>query len=394
MTSINTNISALSALRNLHNTQSRLTETQERISTGFKIRSSKDDPSGFAIAQNIRGQVRSMGTITEAVALAKATMETAVAATKTINSLMDDIKANIVKAQNDNVDRDAIQADIKELVAQIDSQVQTAAFNGSNLINGGTDPFNILIGITKVAGVEAPDFITFNRFDLRAEGATTNSMLTETFDNTTDASSMFLKQNYTPGDVDNVSLNLRDNSVSPPLAVALDVPVAAGDDLDAIATNVQAAIRAIGTGDFGTVAVVADDAAGKALTFTNPGGESIAFDHGAFAFTGGGLSPLAAVNVTSTAGAEDALSIIDDLADKVRDTNQSLGSRQRRLDLQESFIGTLVDSLEGGLGALVDADLAKESVKLSAEQVKQDLGIQALGIANQNPRAMLQLFRS
>lgn len=394
MTSINTNSSALSALRNLHNTQGRLQEAQERISTGLKIRRSKDDPSGFAIAQSIRGQLRSMSTITESVSLAKATLATAVAATKTINSLMDDIKANIVKAQNDNVDRDAIQADIDELVEQIDSQVQTAAFNGSNLLDGGTAPFNILIGITKVAGVEAPDFISFNRFDLRAAGATTNSLLTETFDNTSAPSSMFLKQDYAPGDVDNLSLNLRDNSVSPSVAVVLEVPIVAGDDLDQIATKVQAAIRGIGTGDFPTVQVVADQAAGKELIFTNPGGEAIAFERGAFRFTGGGLAPLASIDVTTTARATQALSIIDGLAAQVRDTNQSLGSRERRLDLQETFVGTLIDSLEAGLGAIVDADLAEESVRLNAEQVKRDLGVQALGIANQNPRALLQLFRS
>ena len=393
MTSINTNISALSALRNLNNTQTRLQETQERISTGLKIRSSKDDPSGFAIAQNIRGQIRSMGTITEAVSLAKATLSTATAATKTINSLMDDIKANIVKAQNDNVDRGAIQNAIKELVAQIDSQVQTAAFNGSNLINGGTDPFNVLIGITKVAGVEAPDLISFIRFDLRAVGATTNSLLAETFDNTTDPSSLFLKQDYTIGDVSNVALNLRDTSAVPPVAIALDVPVAATDTLADIATNVQTAIQAAG-GDFADTTVTADAATGRELAFGNPAGKSVAFERGAFTFTGGGLAPLASLDVSDTAGAADALSIIDGLTDMVRDTNQSLGSRQRRLDLQETFIDTLVESLQGGLSALVDADLAEESVRLSAEQVKQDLGIQALGIANQNPRAVLQLFRS
>ena len=392
MTSINTNVSALSALRNLSNTQTKLQETQERVSTGLKIRSSKDDPSGFAIAQNIRGQVRSLGTITEAISLAKATLATAVAATKTINGLMDDIKANIVKAQNDNVDRSAIQADINELVAQIDSQVQTAAFNGSNLLDGGTDPFNILIGITKVGGVEAPDFISFNRFDLRSTGATTNSQLTETFDNTTSDSSLFLKEDFVPGDVNNVALDLRDTSVNPAVAVSLDVAIAAGDDLDAVATKVQAAIRAVGTGDFGTVNVVADDAAGKELVFSNAAGKQIAFEHGAFAFTGGGLAELASLDVTTTTRATSALSTIDGLTDVVRDTNQSLGSRQRRLDLQETFIGTLTDSLETGLGAIVNADLAKESVNLSAQQVKQDLGIQALGIANQNPRALLQLF--
>ncbi|WBY09458.1 flagellin [Sphingomonas sp. 7/4-4] len=71
----------------------------------------------------------------------------------------------------------------------------------------------------------------------------------------------------------------------------------------------------------------------------------------------------------------------------------TLGSASRQIDGQIGFVSKLSDSIEGGIGNLVDADLAKESAKLQALQVKQQLGVQALSIANQAPQSITSLFR-
>lgn len=71
----------------------------------------------------------------------------------------------------------------------------------------------------------------------------------------------------------------------------------------------------------------------------------------------------------------------------------TLGSASRQIDGQMSFVSKLSDTIEGGIGNLVDADLAKESAKLQALQVQQQLGVQALSIANQSPQSILSLFR-
>ena len=72
----------------------------------------------------------------------------------------------------------------------------------------------------------------------------------------------------------------------------------------------------------------------------------------------------------------------------------TLGANAKNIDFQSTFSRTLSDAVTEGLGALVDADLAKESAKLQALQVKQQLGVQALSIANQRPQAILSLFGS
>lgn len=99
---------------------------------------------------------------------------------------------------------------------------------------------------------------------------------------------------------------------------------------------------------------------------------------------------------TDAASAASALASTGDFTSKMSAVNTALntfGSNSKYLESQMSYNKEKLDSLETGLGALIDADLAKESAKLQALQIKQQLGTQALGIANQSPQGLLSLFR-
>ncbi len=106
-------------------------------------------------------------------------------------------------------------------------------------------------------------------------------------------------------------------------------------------------------------------------------------------------------NVTITAGtvidtatkATAAVSAIETSISNVNTALSKLGSGSKRLELQKAFVQKLSDTIQTGIGNLVDADLARESAKLQSLQVKQQLGIQALSIANQAPGTVLGLFR-
>jgi flagellin len=93
------------------------------------------------------------------------------------------------------------------------------------------------------------------------------------------------------------------------------------------------------------------------------------------------------------ADADTALTEIDTVTATVTSTLSTLGSASRKIEGQLSFNSKLSDVIESGIGNLVDADLAKESAKLQALQVKQQLGVQALSIANQAPQTITSLFR-
>ncbi|MEM8755377.1 MAG: flagellin, partial [Pseudomonadota bacterium] len=71
----------------------------------------------------------------------------------------------------------------------------------------------------------------------------------------------------------------------------------------------------------------------------------------------------------------------------------ALGTSEKRIEIQNDFMGTLIDSFKSGIGSLVDADLEAASARLQALQVQQQLGTQALSIANQSPQSILALFR-
>ncbi len=98
-------------------------------------------------------------------------------------------------------------------------------------------------------------------------------------------------------------------------------------------------------------------------------------------------------NVLNTsAGAATALTAIDAAITSVSDKLAALGSVAKRIEVQADFTTKLTDILKAGVGTLVDADLAEESAKLQSLQIKQQLGVQALSIANSGPQAILSLF--
>ncbi|WP_029415468.1 flagellin [Brevundimonas bacteroides] len=104
------------------------------------------------------------------------------------------------------------------------------------------------------------------------------------------------------------------------------------------------------------------------------------------------------VAATTTIGtatlATTALGLVNASIDNVSGALARLGTKAKALETHRTFVGKLTDALEAGVGNLVDADLAKESAKLQSLQTKQQLGVQALGIANQSPQILLSLFRN
>jgi flagellin len=111
----------------------------------------------------------------------------------------------------------------------------------------------------------------------------------------------------------------------------------------------------------------------------------------------GGSGALSTISTTSSIGtqtlANSMISTVDSAITAVSSALSKLGTGSKALDSHLTFVGKLQDTIDAGVGNLVDADLAKESAKLQALQTKQQLGIQALSIANQSSSILLSLFR-
>ena len=119
--------------------------------------------------------------------------------------------------------------------------------------------------------------------------------------------------------------------------------------------------------------------------------ETISMNRQDMSLTGLGLG--GTLDLTTAAGAEAARALVVTALDTASASLAELGAQAKQIEKHTTFVGKLMDSLEVGIGNLVDADMAKESARLQALQVQQQLGAQALSIANQAPQIILSLFK-
>jgi len=443
MSSILTNNSAMVALQTLQSVNSNLAKTQDVISTGKQVSSSKDNAAVFAISKVMESDVSGFKAISDSLSLGESTVAVGRQAAETVTDLLNQVKGKIVAAQEENVDRGKIQTDIDALTKQIGSVVGAAQFNGLNLVNGSnTDPVNILSSLDR----DASGNVTAGQIEVgRQNLSVTTPVAAQTFGNTDltatadaealidSAGSTTINDDSAPIDGGTSNASIANNSNE----VITIGQVSEGDsfqiDLGNVPVNVAGGGTATGERTFQYVASATDGTAdvaqnltnqisaffeaatesslalsatvsGNQITITNgDGGTSNAnLDIGLRAQTGGvpgssaasgGLGALQNVDVTTNSGATGALNAIEGLIQKSVDAAAAFGSVESRISTQSDFVGKLTDSLTAGIGSLVDANMEEASARLQALQVQQQLATQSLSIANQAPQAILSLFR-
>jgi flagellin len=275
--SINTNAQALIALQSLNNTNSQMSVTQKRVSTGYRVADAKDDGGAFAVAQAVRSDVAGVIAVGEQLGGVKGILQTTFAALSVVSDTMKQIRATLTRLADSAISADqrTTYEDQYELLAtQVASFVDDAYYNGRTLLSTDTAPTVNGGNITSIRNESG------NTFTIQA--------------------------------IDGEQLKM---------------------DLTAPASASIATTWIVSGGDF--------DSADKAISLAlNEFGAAMAF-----------------------------------------------------VDNQLRYNSQKVDAMETGLGALVDADLAKESSTLEALRVRQQLGVQTLGLANQGPQVLLGLFR-
>ncbi|NJO23211.1 MAG: flagellin [Sphingomonadales bacterium] len=313
MSSINTNVAAMTALQTLTQTNKMLTETQNRVSTGFRVNDASDNAAYWSIATTMRSDNKALGAVQDALGLGAATVDTAYTGVKAAIEVVDEIKSKLVTARGEGVDRAKIQTEITQLQDQLTGIASSAVISGAD---------NWLSVDSSVAGYSDTKSVVSSF--TRTGGAVTIQTI----------------------DIDTGGMNLFDSG-----AGATEVGII--DGLRDATGAIAAAGFSIATLDISALTNSAAD-----------------------------LTTLE----TYILGADSALSEMTDAA-------TDLGSTKSRIGLQQDFVKNLMDAIDRGVGQLVDADMNEESVKLQALQVKQQLGIQALSIANSNGQSILSLFR-
>ncbi|MBY6003903.1 flagellin [Salipiger bermudensis] len=429
MSSILTNNGAMVALQTLKTINNSLATTQGEISTGKRVADAKDNAAVWAISKVMEADVKGFKGISDSLNLGESTVAVARSASETVTDLLTDIKGKIVAAQEENVDRAKIQTDINALRDQIDAVVGAAQFNGLNLLSN-TDTtadsgnINVLASLDRSGtGVSASD-IAVAKQDLGTGEASTGTTNLDVSTNTTGvavgATATYVTFDGVGADDELVaganfkvtgSSNFAGDVSAEAYDFSADVEYVArdGDTLaDVTAAMVERLnFQAASDGLQITFSVNATNAG--QIDFTNNYDEAISDDNSvveqsdiadiatleaeADGTIGGGLELLAEFDVTTDDGTDAALAGIEGLLQTAIDSAAAFGSVQGRIETQTEFISSLIDSLKSGIGTLVDADMEEASARLQALQVQQQLGVQALSIANQAPQSLLSLFQ-
>lgn len=426
MSSILTNNSAMVALQTLRTINTNMSKTQNEISTGKSISSARDNSAVWAISKTMESDVSGFKAISDSLSLGSSTIAVARSASEQITDLLGEMKQKIVAAQEDNMDRDKLQTDITALRSQISSIVGAAQFNGLNLLSNrqggatvaqivgntgagagikGSGSVNVLSSLDRASGgaVTASN-ISVRKADLGTQASTAGSgtdlaaaaftgagaiangatvTMTVAGDTATAArngNAVLAGDGYTIGGLTGITNAVR--YVARDGDTVTDIARGLVERLNFEAKAANVSISAT-LGSNGAVNITNNTGAGITTTATlNTGGTA-----------GGGLSILADVNVSTKQGAAAALSAIEGLTQTAVRAGADFGSAQGRLEIQSKYVSSLMDSLKSGIGSLVDANMEEASARLQALQVQQQLGIQALSIANQAPQNILSLFR-
>ncbi|MBW7921854.1 MAG: flagellin [Rubellimicrobium sp.] len=426
MSSILTNTGAMVALQSLKAINADLAKTQSLISTGKSVGSAKDNAAIWAISKVMEADVQGFKGIADSLSLGGSTVAVARKAAETVTDLLKQMKAKIVSAQEENVDRAKIQTDIEALRDQIGSVVGAAQFNGLNLLsNHEKDAESGLVKVLasldrSVDGVTASS-ITVTKTDLTTQEAdfdggtyaagTGTSAVTL---NATHSVDVVIARTGTDGgdvysigltgtDADSSTFTPADYTTAGTVAGAKEMfyVTHAGDTAADIANGLAAAFAAFAAENELDPDVLNIVASGDKLVATSTvtdGNDTIAVRVDRVTAPtdvtiGGGLDGLSKVNVTTDAGARAALSSIESMIQTAVNSAAAFGSVEGRIDTQSDFVSSLIDSLRAGIGTLVDADMEEASARLQALQVQQQLGVQSLSIANQAPQSILSLFR-
>ncbi len=399
MSSILTNTSAMAALQTLRSINSDMETTQGRISSGQRVGTASDNAAYWSIATTMRSDNAALSSVQDAMGLGAAKVDTAYAGLESTIDVIKEIKNKLITAQESTADKSKIQQEVKQLQDQLKSISTSATFSGENWLkaavgtNDATDNDLLATAATVTKQVvgsftrDASGNVKVQSIDVELNSGNV------LFDNG-GAKMGILDQDALRADIAKVGDSYYD-------AVDALPDVAAGDpQYTEGANNVWSDGTSFylkaGENKFVTVT----DATGVPDTSTAKTLKSEVFA------TGTSVSELdisdmdaarTAFGLAATASDNDVLdqmiSHVDKQLEAVNAAAADMGSVAMRLDLQNEFVSKLSDTIEAGIGRLVDADMNEESTRLKALQTQQQLGIQALSIANSNSQNILSLFR-
>ena len=378
---INTNVASLNAQRNLNRSQGLLNQSLERLSTGLRINSAKDDAAGLAISERFTTQIRGLNqavrNASDGISLAQTTESALAELTNNLQRIRE-LSVQSVNATNSASDRAALNAEVAERIAEVDRIAKQTNFNGVKVLDGsfGTAVFQVGANVGETISVSLTTDVTTSAV------GTINTVTGAGFD-FSDVASTDITVNFGDG----ATADFYGSAV-----VAADATVQEAADAinSANVTGVSAFVNAsdelqIINSNSGDVTIGEAGATGA---------DTVGLDTLVTAAeTASAATTLEGVSVDSVASANFAIARIDSALTDVNGLRGNLGAIQNRFESTIVNLQTVSENLAASRGRIQDADFAAETAALTKAQILQQAGVAVLSQANAQPQLALSLLQ-
>ncbi|HJT50588.1 MAG TPA: flagellin [Nitrosospira sp.] len=384
---INTNVVSLNAQRNLTSSQNALATTLQRLSSGLRINSARDDAAGLAITERMSGQIRGLNQAVRNANDGISMSQTAEGALGEIGNNLQRIRELAVQsrnASNSASDRTALNNEVQQLKAEIDRVASTTTFNGIKLLDGTftNQAFQVganvgeTININGIVNAQSSSLGTTTTYSTTVAGVAPTAFTATTDD-------------IAAGDIviNGVEVGAIAAAGS---AVAQGAAVAAAINLVSGATNVTA------TADGATGAVTLTSAASAGIDVVFSGAANTArtgLTDATTAATATTVVGFASLAIDTTANTDTAIASMDSALSALNAARADLGAYQNRFSSAVANLQTTAENLSASRSRIMDADFAAETATLSRNQVLQQAGTAMLAQANALPQSVLSLLR-
>ena len=370
--SINTNVASLNAQRNLSQSQGLLNTSLERLSTGLRINSAKDDAAGLAISERFTTQIRGLNqavrNASDGISLAQTTESALGELTNNLQRIRE-LAVQSANASNSASDRAALNAEVAERIAEVDRIAKQTNFNGLKVLDGsfGSASFQVGANVGETISVSLETDVTASAIGQVNTGASSG------FDMSADVA-------------EDVTLEFGDGSTTDEYG---SVVIAGGSSVQEAAdainnANLSGISAFVNAGDEIQVLSEVGD-----ITFTD---DSSANTLG-FTTTGQDAGTIAGVGVDTVANANFSIARVDSALTDVNGLRANLGAIQNRFESTITNLQTVSENLSASRGRILDADFAAETANLTKAQVLQQAGVAVLAQANAQPQLALSLLQ-
>jgi len=374
---INTNVASLNAQRQLSSSQNDLNTSLQRLSSGLRINSAKDDAAGLAIASRFTSQIKGLDVASRNANDGISLAQTAEGALGEVSNNLQRIRELAVQsrnATNSATDRAALNTEAQQLKSEIDRVASTTSFNGVKLLDGSFTNQSFQVGanagetisVASITNANSSALGTYSQAQVTGVAATATTAIT--------AGDLTINGTSVGAIAADSSPANRAGSTAAAINSVADTTGVYAVNQTATTVTLVSATQNITVGLAGTATTATTGLTAATTNLANATG-------------------FASLDLSTTAGADTAMNAMDAALASINSTRANLGAIQNRFSSVVANIATQSENLSASRSRIQDADFAKETAALTRGQILQQAGTAMLSQANSAPQGVLALLR-